>query len=261
MIADMEPGSAPCDAPGHPRRRMPDHLPGKRPALASLGALALVALLALFAACAPAAGSAGPTASPTAQGTSTPLPPPQLLYQADWSQGLTAWQPTDGWTLVNGAPRSDTGADRSLTVPYLPALSGYKVEFTIQILDIPRTGGQFSLQTAASGHDAGLNVGVFGLRAGSFRPNGDHPTIYSYLNPLDAQDPTTTAGDVHDFEPGSGPRTYQATVQGNAVSLAVDGHFFGSAASTTSAQLAHTPLQIICSGVALRVVALRIFSL
>ena len=52
-----------------------------------------------------------------------------------------------------------------------------------------------------------------------------------------------------------------ATVQGPAVTLAVDGHFFGSAASTTSARLAHSPLRLYCSGVALRVTAVRIYSL
>ena len=50
-------------------------------------------------------------------------------------------------------------------------------------------------------------------------------------------------------------------MQGPAVTLAVDGHFFGTAASTTSARLAHSPLRLYCSGVALRIVAVRIFTL
>ncbi|HEV7127430.1 MAG TPA: hypothetical protein VGN32_08290 [Ktedonobacterales bacterium] len=229
--------------------------------------LALVALLTLaacapsgtptdVASCPPVALSGATRSAATATATT-----PTVLYQADWSHGLAGWQATAGWTVVDGALQSDTGDARAVTVPYLPAVPDYQVEISLQIVTVPRTGGQFALQTARQACDAGYNTGVNGLRVGNIRPNGDHANIFIYLDPMDAQDSLDDRNNVHDFEPGPYVRTYQVAVRASQATLYVDGHFFSSVNSALSARLARSPIRLTCSGVAMRVSALRILAL
>lgn len=201
-----------------------------------------------------------PPAATSAAATSGALATPTLLYQADWSRGLVAWQASPGWSVVNGALESDTGDGRVITVPYLPPTAEYQVIFSVQILSIPRSGGQFALRTAPQGCDAGFDVGVVGLRVGSYRPNGDHPISIVYLDPQGAQDTNSARNNTHDYEPGSSARTYAVSVQGAQATFFVDGHYFGSANSGISTRLAHSPIRLTCSGVAIRVSTLRILT-
>lgn len=220
------------------------------------GALAAIILLAL-AACGSASTAATPTSTRTPAATATPT----LLYQADWSKGLSGWNATAGWSIVDGALQSDTGDARSVTVPYQPPTQDYTVEIDLQVVNIPHDGGYYSLNVAPSASLSGYRTGIFGLRQpGVPRPNGDHPTIFTYIEPQDAQDPSSIASSVLDFEPGDGVRAYRVIVQGNAALLYVDGRFFTSAESTQSKHLATGPLNLICGGVSIRVTGLRIYS-
>lgn len=222
------------------------------------GALATALLAAMLFALA-ACGGAATTPTPTRPPAATATPP--LLYQADWSKGLAGWNATTGWSIVNGALQSDTGDARSVTVPYQPSTGDYTVEFDLQVVNIPRDGGYYSLNVAPEASLSGYRTGIFGLRQpGMPRPNGDHPTIFTYIEPQDAQDPSAIASSVLDFEPGDGTRTYRAEIRGNAALLYVDGRFYTSAESTQSPHLATGPLNIICGGASIRVTGLRIYS-
>jgi hypothetical protein len=225
--------------------------------MAALAPLAVLLLLALAACAGGTTTARAPTPTPPLAATATPA----LLYQADWSRGLAGWNASAGWSIVNGAPQSDTGNGRSLTIPYQPSTPDYTVEFDLQILAIPQDGGFYSLNVAPTTSLSGYRTGVFSLRKlGVTRPNGDHPTIFTSIEPEDAMDPNTVANSVKDFEPGDSTRTYRVEVAGSAALLYADGRFFTSAASTVSPHLAPGPLVLQCGGVAVRVTGIRVYS-
>ena len=221
------------------------------PALALLLATTLFAL----AACGRPAAA---TSTPPPKATATPA----VLFQADWSHGLEGWNASAGWSMVNGAPQSDTSDDRSLTIPFQPKTADYAVEIDLQLVEIPRDGGFYTLNADPTAALSGFRAGIYSLRKpGVARPNGDHPTISTNIDPLDAQDPSGLANSVKDFEPADGVQTYRVVVQGSAALLSVDGRFYTSAASTQSKHLSTGPLHFKCGGVALRITGLRILSL
>lgn len=241
-----------CARSARPARRAPHET-----VLLSLGIVLLATLL--LAACAGGSTTVAhaPTPTPPPAATATPA----LLYQADWSHGLAGWNASAGWSIVNGAAQSDTGTSRALTIPYQPTTPDYTVEFDLQVLAIPSDGGYYGLSAAPSASASGYGAGVYSLRApGVPRPNGDHPTIFTVIEPQDAQDPSTIANSVKDFEPGDAVRTYRVEVSGNAALLYVDGHFFTSAQSIATAHLSAGPLSITCGTVAIRLVAVRIYA-
>src|SRR5690348_14787925 len=89
-----------------------------------LGAmLSLLLGASALAACAPSQ----PTIK-TATTTAQPTPAPRLVYQADWSHGLSGWMATPGWTVSGGVLVSDMGADHQITSPFRPTTSDYAVE-------------------------------------------------------------------------------------------------------------------------------------
>lgn len=227
--------------------------------LAGTGATALFAAL-LFALAACSGGSTAIAPKPSAT-LPAPTATPALLYQADWSKGLAGWDATAGWSIVNGALQSDTGNARSVTIPYQPSTQDYTVEFDLQVLDIPQDGGFYMLTSTPSTSLTGYSAGIYSLRKpGVSRPNGDHPTISTLMVPQDAQDPSSIANSVKDYEPGDGVRTYRVMVQGNAALLYVDGRFYTSAASIQSHHLSVGPLHILASGVSIRVTGVRIYT-
>ena len=210
--------------------------PASRTLAATTFALATLAL----AACA-SATTTPPTATPYR--SPTPTPTPSVVYQADWSLGLTGWHATPGWSVSGGALVSDTGNKRTFTIPYTPTSVSYIVEMRIQLLKIPATGGQFFLHgVPASGAD-GYYLGIFGLRAPGPHPFADHPTITAYIDPEDDQDPNAIANSVHDYEPGDLYRTYQLTISGSAALIALDCHNFSYAESTVTSLLTTGPLE------------------
>ena len=95
-----------------------------------LGAmLSLLLGVSALAACAP---SQSVVKTPTA--TAQPTPASRLVYQADWSHGLSDWMATPGWTVSGGVLVSDTGSDRQITSPFRPTTPDYAVEFRVQLI-------------------------------------------------------------------------------------------------------------------------------
>ena len=206
------------------------------------------------------AGCTGPFAATTTP-TATATPTPVVLYAADWSHGLAGWQASAGWTVVNGALQSDEGDNRSVTVPFQPAVSDYAVEFQLQIVDIPYDGGYFFLTADRASDSNGYQVGVSNLLIPGLHPAGKHPTLGAYLDPLDAEDPTMVVNSVHDYEPGPGVRTYRVEVQGRTVRIGADGRVFSWAQNIATMRLSSGPLRLKCSGVEIRVSSLRVVAL
>jgi hypothetical protein len=246
--------------------RRPEHarLHARRAARRRMVCGAAYALAALLLACgglslAACGGPSGaaPTPTTTPQPTAAATATPAVLYQADWSRGLAGWNATPGWSIMDGALQSDTGDNRSVTIPYQPAASNYAVEFQLQIVTIPQTGGYFVLSADQAPGRAGYFAGVHSLRAGA-QQYADHPNISIYTDPLDDEDPNAASLAVHDYEPGSASRTYRVAVTGSAAVFTVDGHTWSTAVSTQTPQLSSGPLHLTCSGVAIRISAVRI---
>jgi hypothetical protein len=193
-----------------------------------------------------------PTPSPRATAT------PAVLYQADFSQGLAAWHATDGWSVVAGNARSDTGDKRMLTIPFTPPAGDYAVEVTIQVINVPKDGGYFVLSADPGASTDGFSAGVQSLRAESNRPSGDHPSISTWIMPQEHQaDPYQ----VIDFEPYTRPRLYRVEVRGGTVTLTVDGRPASYASTESTVRLSLGPVHLTCSTVVIAVSAVRVLAL
>jgi transposase len=183
---------------------------------------------------------------------------PVVLYQADFSQELANWNPSPGWTIVNGALQSDGGDKRSVTIPYQPASHDYAVEFRLRVVSVPVDGGYFDLSAdptpTADGYMASINM----LFAPGPRPGGAHPAASVYIAPLDHQN--LSAQQVIDFEPQSDARLYRVDIHGPTVVFSVDGHVVSRASSTNTLLLSSGPLRLACVSVIISVSAVRVLS-
>jgi hypothetical protein len=212
---------------------------------------AVVGLCALLGACGNLQGS---VARPTATAA------PQVRFTADWSQGLSGWQATPGWTVTNGALETSTADGLALTIPYQPPSGDYTVELDLQVVSVVGNSGFYILDVASTPSADGYQAGVVGLRAPGPRPNGDHPTITTSIMPIGDQDTVTNESPVADFEPGDGIKTYRIRVSDSSVLLYVDGRFFVVASSTKPAHLAPGPLVLKVSSAHLHITGLRVIA-
>lgn len=202
------------------------------------------------------------TTSPAKQSspTSTSLPAGIVLYQADWSHGLTGWPGTHGWKVVQGQLESDTSGSATFTIPYQPKVSNYAIEFRLQVVrTMPPYGGNYEIAAPKLPDKDGYNAGVFDLKASGPHPFGLHPQSNVYLNP--PSPPSPGNGMPQDYEPGSGWHTYRVEVRGNEVNLLDDGTQIGSASSQQTDTLSNGPIKFNCTLVILRVSDLRILTL
>lgn len=211
----------------------------------------------------PSPTSAPPKASVSAAGhlspTPTPLPAGTVLYQADWSHGLTGWT-EQGWKVVQGQLVSDSSGTATLTIPYRPTVSDYAVEIRIQMIrSVPPYGGYYEISAPKLPGKDGYHAGILDLKAPSPRPFGDHPQSQVFLDP--SSDMNQGSGMPQDYEPGSGWHTYRVEVRGNEARLLDDGTQIGSASSQQTDVLSNGPIAFRCAQVILRASDLRILTL
>lgn len=231
-------------------------------------AMWLAIFLLLPAACAPGSSipqsnatpthTLAPTATP--QPTATKLPAGMVLFQADWSHGLSSWDGTHGWKVVQGQLETDTSDTPLLVIPYKPAVTDYAIEIRLRIVRLLRTnGGYFNIvATRQSGRD-GYHAGVDGLEGSQSRPNGAHPQAQVYIDPYSSM----ALGSAYpvDYEPGLQWHTFRVEVSGNEAILLVDGVQIGRASSQNTDLLSNGPISLVSSLVVLRVSSLRIITL
>lgn len=226
-------------------------------------ALALLLLLTLVA----LAGCGGHTShtpansTPSAPaGSPTATSAPRVLYQADWSKGLGDWQATAGWTVQQGGLQSDTGEDRTVTIPFQPTTSNYAIEYTMQVID-PQQGGACNVAaTPAPGSD-GYQAGISGMLALGHSEFALHPQLGVTIDPSGDQEMGSGAPTV-DFELGAHVTTYRVEVRGSTVVLLVNGRRLSPpATSMKTATLSTGPLTITCSLASTRFTNLTISSL
>lgn len=224
----------------------------------ALGCALLVWMSLMVVAC----GGSQVTVRNTTMAAATPAPTPVTLFQADWSRGLDGWHATPGWNVVNGALQNDLGAERSLTIPYTPAVGTYAIEFDLQVVEIPSKGGYFILDVPSGASGDGYQTGVTGLRVpGTVRPNGDHAIIQTRIAPAGDQEMAVAIRSTTDYEPGDQVRTYRLVVDGKALRLYVNGRFYVAGVTTRGPQLANGPLVLRVAGARFRITGLRILAL
>src|SRR5437868_8336072 len=109
------------------------------------GAFLVGCLIFLLIACSPGASptrpnAASPHASVTRTGQRQPTPTTlakgTVLYQADWSHGLSGWQASQGWKVAQGQLQADSLTDSSIIAPYQSTVPDYAVETRIQIVRV-----------------------------------------------------------------------------------------------------------------------------
>jgi hypothetical protein len=219
----------------------------------------LIAALASLAACGSTVANV-PTATSAPTGpTATSVPAGTVLFQSDWSKGLDGWQASDGWTVRGGLLEMDGQDNRTLTIPYQPAVRDYAVEFQVQVVYEPKDGGYFWVHATPTPQAAGYRAGVFGLLTTTPHFNGDHPTAEVMLDPIEAQ--TIASQHPTDYEPHSVMWTYHVEVRDNSVQFRRDTASLSAAVAIKEGPLSQGPLKIECGLASLRFGQIRITAL
>src|SRR5579863_5209456 len=127
--------------------------------------------------------------------TPTPLPAGIVLYQANWSHGISGWPETQGWKVVQGLLENDSSSpSAAFAIPYRPLVSDYAIEIRLQIVHLlsQRGGASFAIfATKAPGKD-GYQAGVNTILGSAPHPMAAHPASQILLDPY------------QDTAPGSG---------------------------------------------------------
>ena len=183
-----------------------------------------------------------------------------MLYQADWTHGLSGWPGAHGWKVVQGQLESAKSGSATFTIPYQLTVSDYAIEFRLQVVrSLPPYSGDYEIVAPKLTDKDGYHAGIFNLKGPGPRPFGDHPQSQVYLDP--SSPVSQSSGMPQDYEPGSGWHTYRVEVQGNEVSLLDDGTQVGSASSQRTDTLSNGPIEFDSTLVILRVSNLRILTL
>jgi hypothetical protein len=219
--------------------------------------LALFLMLNLLAAC--GVGTNSGTTPISKHAPPTPARPPKgtMLFEADWSHGLTGWQATAGWKVLNGILQSDESDTSTLTVPYRPAVTNYAIEFRARIVKVPSNNaafGSFLISAdAAPGRD-GYKAVVIQIPGAGPHPLSVHPQVEVYTEPIDPSNP----GTAHDQEFGSQWHVFRVETQENLVNFSIDGQLSGRSASNQTSILSNGPIKLVVSGIMLQVSDFRI---
>ncbi len=231
----------------------------------ALWAFMIGCLIFLLTACAagPSATQA-PGASPTAaaptatpQAPATTLPAGTVLYQASWSHGLSGWQGTHGWKVVNGQLVADSSGPNILAIPYRPTVSDYAVEVRLRVVRLLKpNGGYFTIAAPKTTGKDGYQAGVNNLLGIEPRPNGSHPQAQVFIDPSSSMAPGSAL--PIDYEPGSGWHIYRVEVLGNEARLLADGVQIGRASSEQTNVLSNGPINLSTALIVLRVSSVRV---
>ncbi len=219
--------------------------------------LALFLMLNLLAAC--GAGTNTVTTPISKHASPAPARPPKgtVLFEADWSRGLTGWQATAGWKVLNGILQSDQSDNSMLTVPYRPVVTSYAIEFRARIVKVPSNNaafGSFLISAdAAPGRD-GYKAVVIQIPGAGPHPQSVHPQVEVYTEPIDPSNP----GTAHDQEFGSQWHTFRVETQKSLVNFSIDGQLSGRSASNQTSILSNGPIKLVVSSIILQVSDFRI---
>jgi len=218
-------------------------------------------LLFSLGACSTGTADTPTTSSPTvAHPTPTNLPSGIVLYQANWSHGLSGLQVSPGWKVVQGMLEANSSDPATITVPYRPVVANYAIEVRLQIVRLLQTnGGYFSIFATRAADKDGFQAGVSDLKGTEPRPNGSHPQAQVFIDPMSSM--PQGSGLPIDYEPGFQWHTFRVEILGNEARLLVDGVQIGNASSDQTDTLSNGPIGLTSALVVLRVSSLRVLTL
>lgn len=230
--------------------------------------LALLVGFLLFSLVACSAGTASTNVPSQAAstGASHPSPTPThapagtVLYQADWSHGLSGWTQVQGWKVVQGQLESDSSDSAIFTIPYRPSVSDYAIEMRLEIVRLlSQTGGSsFDIFAIKAPGKAGYQAGVSNILGSAPHPMAAHPQAQIFLDPFDYVG--VGNGLPNAFYPRPGWQTYRVEVHGNEAILLVDGAQVSSATSQQTDTLSNGPLGLSSQMLVLRVSSVRVLT-
>jgi hypothetical protein len=226
-------------------------------------AFLLCSFVCILAACTSGTGtspaSSSPRATPTVAVTPSPtMAPGTVLFQANWSQGLSGWSGTQGWTIVQGQLEVNSGSSATLAIPYRPVVSNYAIEVRLQVVRLLQDhGGSFVFAAAKQKGKDGYQAGVLDLKKPG--PFGSHPQAQALIDPYN--DMSQGCCQPIDYEPGYEWHTYRIEVRDNEVRLLDDGTQIAHADSNATDTLSNGPLSLNSSLVVLRISSLSITAL
>ncbi|GCE31012.1 hypothetical protein KDA_64960 [Dictyobacter alpinus] len=191
--------------------------------------------------------------------TATPIPAGTLLYEANWSFGLDSWQATQGWKHLGKNLQTEPMDKLSITVPYQPQVSDYAIDVRLQIVYVAANGGYVSIDVDKQPGRDGYKASVQNLLEAGIHPNGSHPQVQAYIDPLGSME--RGSFETSDFEPGTQWHDFRVEVRGSLVSLFIDDRTISNATSTKTNFLSAGPIHLTGSKVILRVGLLSITAL
>ncbi len=225
-------------------------------------------LILMFVGCAPGApsGQSNVVSSATLVPAATPrptiaaVPRGTMLYQADWSHGLSGWQASGGWQVMHGQLEVNAQAMAAIVIPYKLTMTSYAIEVRIQVVRLlHENGGYFSIFAQKVPGRDGYQAGVSDLKGTGPRPNGSHPQAQVFIDPTSST--TAGTGMPIDYEPGWQWHTYRVEVQDNQARLLVDDVQIGTASSNKTDILSNGPIGLSTEQTVLRVSDLRVIAL
>jgi len=232
----------------------------------------LYALLCLFclvtAACASTSPSSSqapastprPTATTPVQPIATPLPAGTVLYQADWSHGLSQWQASGGWQISQGQLEVAANGLSKFIIPYRPTVPNYAIEVRLEIVSlIQGEGGYWTVFGQKQPGKDGFQAGALGIKGSEERMSGSHGEAIVYFDPLTAMGPGVGLPD--DYDPGFKWHTYRVEVFENSVRLRDNGVSLVYGSSVDSDFISNGPIGLECERLVLRIASIRVLSM
>src|SRR5579883_1240100 len=186
------------------------------------------------------ASTPGSFSTPAA--TATPSPgnnPPQagqLLYQANWSQGLNGWLGSSQWKAISNGELGSDGSSRGTNtndefIIWAPAhltTANYKIIAQIQFVRSTSDRGtvEFGIIARGNGNDKGYEAGLSAGSGGSFCDNSKQQAIISSIDDTNSP-PNLGCFGVNDLVGQNYPidtnfHTFEFDVTGNSLVLYID---------------------------------------
>lgn len=186
------------------------------------------------------ASTPGSFSTPAA--TATPSPgnnPPQagqLLYQANWSQGLNGWLGSSQWKAISNGELGSDGSSRGANtndefIIWAPAhltTVNYKIIAQIQFVRSTSDRGivEFGVIARGNGNDKGYEAGLSAGSGGSFCDNSKQQAIISSIDDTNSP-PNLGCFGVNDLVGQNYPidtnfHTFEFDVTGNSLVLYID---------------------------------------
>jgi hypothetical protein len=201
-----------------------------------------------------------PTATTPVQPTATSLPAGTVLYQADWSHGLSQWQASGGWQVSQGQLEVAANNLSEITIPYRPTVANYAIEVRLEIVSlIQGEGGYWVIFGQRQPGKDGFQTGALGIKGSEERMSGSHGQAQVIFDPLTAMGPGV--GQPVDYDPGFKWHTYRVEVLENSVRLRDNGVSLAYGSSVDSDYITNGPLGLECDRVVLRIASIRVLAM